>query len=328
MSDPKDSTTKSLVYVTGQGLGAGHVLSCLAVLKHYAEKTGRQFHIVCNNWLMALNSRADIDPFLETFFKKETLADRRTNFSFNQVQSMIADAQERQDSFLIVGAGVIGTERIRRHLGEHSFIDSAAFIEMNDFKELLPKHHACEHDHIIVDAEPPYQSHGPNAKPFDFLRDIPPFAPLDFPYPQRTMDFDHHVGLHIRHGNGEFLHGRAGGDSDEFMTLVERVVNKAKSIAHEHSIDMLAFSDSFQLLEFLEHEYGIGNLGPDYLPDKAFQKHLKSNMGTGRKWHIVATALRDIDCLSKCSHVVCASSLFTQAAYIHSKHKRFTHINL
>ena len=317
--------SRNLVYVAGVEIGVGHFLTSTSILKNYADRTNRKFHVICNKWVMCLDQQADIDPFYSMFFEEEVLKKNTFNISLKFATDTIESRYQNKELFLVVGNRKHGLTRLTKNLENMAFVDKASFMTITKFRPFIIDREDQPIDNIVVDTVTPFQS---NSQSFDYYRNIPALAPLKCPPPAQGIDLGRCVGLHIRHGNGEYLHGRTEGSMPEFDSLVENIVSSAKKISEQYSLQMIAFSDNRTLLEHLEREHGIISLNGENISTRTWQEQLKASESPKHKRQIVASAIRDIYCLSQCSRVVCGTSLFTLAAYIHSPFKNFVKVTI
>lgn len=318
MSDAEIS--KHLIYNASSGAGLGHVLTAIAVYADYARNTGRCFHITCRTWNLRIDKSLDIDPIFTELFELESASSNAIQLSERACNAAINSCH----SFLLVGEG---NKDIANSFPEQEQLHAHEVTPMREFRPLLMNNVDHQADCIIIQTISPFSS---------LRKDFPFFAA--YPAPARLSDSLQHdmlrqialercVGVHIRHGNGEFLHGRSEGGSDEFQLMVNEIMRTALSIAAQHSLDIIAFSDSTHLLQQLHIEHGVKFVPADARPDQIWTEYLQGLEQQDRAQAIRAM-LGDFYALTQCAHVVCGSSLFTTAAYIFSRYREFTKIRL
>jgi len=292
----RDDEDRNLFYVAGVGVGIGHFLTSASILKHYADRTHRRFHIICNKWVMSLDAKADIDPIYSMLFADDVVRPRPFNASLKLATDTIESQYQSKRPFLVIGINKHGLNRLSQNLDQPPFIDEAAFMTINKFRHLIADGIDHPIDNIVFDTVIPFQS---DSRPFAFFRDIPPLSPLRYSAFDRGIDLNECVGLHIRHGNGEHLNRRTMGGSPEFDLLVEGIVSSARRIAEERSMRVIAFGDNPTLLDHLEREHGFIRLEKEENPEIPWRKRLDGGGGTEHKRRLVESAIRDIACLSR-----------------------------
>ncbi|MCX2979537.1 hypothetical protein EYC98_01530 [Halieaceae bacterium IMCC14734] len=310
--------SKHLIYNASSAAGLGHVLTAVAVYADYARQTGRRFHLTCRTWNLRIDNSLDVDPIFAELFELETEGTDSIQLSERISNAAINDS----NSLLLVG---VGNKDIVNSFPEHERLHAHEMTHMREFRPLLENTIDHAADCIIIQT----------VSPFSSLRKDFPFFDL-YPAPARLSDsllhealsgvaLERHVGVHIRHGNGEFLHGRSEYGTDEFQQMVSKIMRTALDIAAERNLDIIAFSDNAPLLEQLHAEYGVKFVTHKMRPDKVWKDHLQA-LEQQERAQAISTMLRDFYALTQCANVVCGSSLFTTAAYIFSKHRAFTKV--
>ena len=310
--------SRHLIYNASSGAGLGHVLTAVAVYADYARQTGRRFHLTCRTWNLRIDNSLDVDPIFSQLFALETAGTDAIQLSERISNAAINDS----NSLLLVG---VGNKDIVNSFPEQERLHTQELTHMREFRPLLQNNIDHPADCIVIQTVSPFSS---LRKDFPFFDAYPAPARLSDSLQHdalRGVAMARHVGVHIRHGNGEFLHGRSEGGSDDFQLLVSEIMRTALDIAAKRKLDIIAFSDSAALLEQLHAEYGVKFVPHTMRPDKVWKDHLQA-LEQPQRTQAISTMLRDFYALTQCANVVCGSSLFTTAAYIFSRYRAFTKV--
>jgi len=336
---------RHLLYYAGKGLGIGHVLVSMSVYADYAQRTGRKFHIMYRDCVLAVDPKADVDPFFERFFDLSKIDDRRVNVSTEQVLQSLDGIRNGTCRAVVVGNPIHGLHRLRKAFSRLRFFIEAIrgnrnlglkriglelsrsaifrktdFIGIAGFKHYIESGDDHPADYIVVDSVSPVSASDPlqgvaRYSPFPFFR-----SDIRFPGLQ-GLNVEKLIGIHVRHGNGEHLHGRTEGDSTEFDDLLVNVEKGVdKYLGNGNGI--IAFSDNKDVVRHFTKSVGAIDVSTNDLSDLRHADYTGCRKN-GDMLSALTLILRDFYVLSSCQKVFCGTSLFTVAAYIFSKRREF-----
>jgi hypothetical protein len=215
----------------------------------------------------------------------------------------------------------LSLKRIRLELSRSAVFKKTDFIGLDGFKPYIESGADHPADYIVVDSVSPVSASDPlqgvaRYSPFPFFK-----SDIRFPGLQ-GLNVEKLIGIHVRHGNGEHLHGRTEGNSTEFGNLlvnVEKGVDKYLGNGNE----IIASSDNRDVVRHFADSVGAIDVSTNDLTDLRHADYTGSRKN-GDMLSALTLILRDFYVLSSCQKVFCGTSLFTVAAYIFSKRREFS----
>lgn len=314
---------KYTIYTPVARAGLGHCLTAITAYANYSSMTGREYLVNTKHWTSFLQDpSSDIDPFFKTYFDEKSFEGNGIDLSNSRVKSVYDQAGNESWETLVLVDKTSDIEQFRKVRLGAEIQGDVRFMLFSKFRK---KYFLKQKDHpaklIVIMVNEPTKGGRELKKVRDF-NSAGSFNP-DYSYPDLgNIDLGKCVGIHLRHGNGEYLHGRLEGDDIKFERYVDRVVRKAQKLAKNENLDIIAFSDSNKLLARLKKKHGILIIKNENLPDKAWFDHLKSKQKEDKP-QVIEKVMQDFYAIANCKHVVCGLSLFTMAAYFFSKHRSF-----
>lgn len=148
-----------------------------------------------------------------------------------------------------------------------------------------------------------------------------------------TISWEGSIGIHFRHGNGEFLGTRfdamkASSYEDDYTTLKDCYVERAGQLqrqSHREESKVFVAGDNAAFVAEMLSRVPLSFTFDATLPDQPYQKHLKL---LGKNPEILWEAVLDLWSLSCCQYLVCGESLFTDFAALNSEKLTWRHLTL
>lgn len=322
MSD--EPPKRALMYRCGKiGNGIGHFLVSLSLYAHYARKTDRQFFISLHGSALAIDPQADTDPFFSEILDVAQGPYPDTIISYQAFSRRIdAVIKYSQDC-----AVVCRNPRSLSAEFPHLMAKSDAVFHL-DVRSKFQQIQDLPHDVIVIDKVTPVI--GGVAQHERFFEKVPAFAPFH-PAIKEMRPEPHvsggYVGVHLRHGNGEFLGIRTEGNNRDFPKLLKLVADRAGKLAVQYNLQQtLIFSDNSNTAKQIAKM--TGGIVPtiDNISDSRHLDHLLA--ADHRKLQTVSEIACDLHFLSMASVICGGNSLFVLAAYIWSDRNRLEWIEL
>lgn len=313
---------KYFVYVPAARAGLGHFLTATTVYSHYSRLVGRAFYIDTKKWSSFLiQPEEDIDPFFSNYFNEKSFEKSGINLSQKGQKELYEKANKEFWETLVVLPRNTNAEVFMSQGFSKDFRGNLSFIDFRKFRrKYLYKNREHSAKLIIMIVSEPTKG----GRWFGKVKSVKSLADFSTQLNEKMNleNLSDYIGIHVRHGNGEYLHGRIEGGDKKFENYVDRIVRTALRHQRKDGSPMIAFSDSVHCLTYLKEKHGILSLDGDDLPDDEWFQHLRSK-DAQEKNRVIFKAMKDFYFLSQCKHVVCGSSLFTMAAYLFSKHRSF-----
>lgn len=127
------------------------------------------------------------------------------------------------------------------------------------------------------------------------------------------------IGVHFRHGNGEFLHGRfdsvqSSNYQEKYAEVKQLYRDEIEALLHKpqfRNAKIFVASDNMGFVEEMKQHFPQAFSIVNELPDKPFIEHIKlADFDT----NIIQNAVIDIWALANTHHLVCTKGLFTEFA--------------
>jgi hypothetical protein len=302
--------------------GLGHFLTASTVYSDYAESINRTFHIDTKKWSsFLLEPEKDIDPFFLDYFESNFFDQNGVNLSKRSLRQLYSRASEGSWETLVVIPKNVKVQDFMAKGFLKDFNGNMSFMEFPKFRDkyLYKKREHSARLVLLIVSEP--------TKGGRWMRKVskvPSLVKLNSQLNASNQkdEINSYVGIHVRHGNGEYLHGRIEGKERAFEKYLDRMAAKAKKLSQKEGLKIMAFSDSVACLDYFQAKHSIPSNKEDNLPDEEWFSHLKSQ-DAKRKREVIFKVMKDFYFLANCKHVVCGISLFTMAAFLFSKNRSF-----
>ena len=323
MSSEKE---RVLIYQATDGVGIGHVLVSMSFYADYALRTGRKFFVSIAGTGLATDNSLDVDPFFSHLLNVTKTDEAEFVFSQRMLRRCLNDAICDQKSILLVGRAQ-NPKRMQPQYPELFETDvRLSFLDRDDFHPKLHNGDDFEAPVMVID-----NINSVEGKPgFEgLLSKIEPFAPFadDFQrWANQKLPDGQYIGVHVRHGNGEYLHGRRKGDDSDFGLLLNEMTSKTKKAARDHGIsNILVFGDNSRTVRSLADQLGGMAPGFEDLTDIPFNEDLWSAQDRFAK---LKNVFRDFYLLSRATLICGAPSLFVMGAYIWSSDRNLVWVDV
>lgn len=313
---------KSLVYFANGGIGLGHFLACCSVYGEYARKTNRKFFIRLKPSVLAMDPTADVDPIFTDFFCKKDIDKRGIEISATEVDQYVEEMSDSASNIVAVSREDFdGTDFIRRISNKNLDPSKMNYMRNSDYAEYLLDGRDMDTEVIMIFGVIPYRFARKVFTESGYRVPFAAFADERLPFEVRP-GLSRCIGVHVRHGNGEHLHGRPEGGDGQFGIMLESIVRKAKEIKEKTGFGVVAFSDNRETVAYLGSELGADAPTASALSDQPHLKYLHSRSNEN-KYNRVVPIISDFYHLSNCYYIICGRSLFTYSAYLFSQHRNF-----
>jgi hypothetical protein len=295
----------TLIYRPGTGVGIGHILFAQAGFQAIAEKIGARFLTTLDNTLFAPHGRER--EILESCFRRDPSC--TATFGIEALHEALA-GRKTPGTRLLVGRDDLG----RRSEKEFPGLRNAHFLDRWDDErislEVLSRYEIVFIDNITAESR---------------LTDLcPPMRPLLWPADRiaaaaRAVSPDApYLAVHLRHGNGEHLHGRAEGTTGTFGEYMARIADRAMNTADEAGLaHIVCLSDNADTARDLAARTGGTAPDPGHLPDKPHMDYFRSASSAADHADRLEKVLIDLAVLGNGARIVGAPSLFCHAAALY-----------
>ncbi|MAM61664.1 hypothetical protein [Maritimibacter sp. UBA3975] len=293
---------KTVIYRPAGGVGLGHLLFSLAGYSSLARdiwagfvSTGQSTEFDRDGTatgIFADHLTLVPDPGLPVTFGLPAIRDRLTPEALEGKRCALIGRKEAR----------------RRAQAEFPQLTDATFFEQED--DALSPDALRPFDVIYVDSVlPPTQLTGR-------IRSLRPLLVPNADTERRAIAVcpsEPFVGVHLRHGNGEHLHGRLEGGQAEFDDYLNLVADTAREVADTAGLGaILCISDNAETAERLAARSGGVALPPDDLPQTAWRDHIGE---AGEAFNDRLTRMMvDIAALSRGTRIVAGHSWFSESA--------------
>ena len=133
------------------------------------------------------------------------------------------------------------------------------------------------------------------------------------------------IGVHYRHGNGEFLHDRFDSTKtknyDEKLLLIKHeIIKNVNFMVKQNNLDnprIYLASDNLEFVQSLNKMIPNSFYITEDLPDTDFILFLEKN---DYRFDFLKNTVVDLWALSLCDYIVCVPSLFVDLAVLNSQH--------
>jgi len=304
LDEPEAVDDRTLIYCASRTIGIGHLLCAVINYLAYCEKKNRVFGLDTSLWVWTVQ---DDNKLWNSFF--EILPVERSITDINSVRELYKSSSSQAIIARTDGIGVSKDYR-KRYFSDNNYT-------RHEFGKVYDSEEDFDEQTVIINSLTP---------PLIPYEDAIPSVHLKAEV-RETFDslfdqlFDNHfvIGVHIRHGNGEDLHGRIMGAQLIFEGLLQKYfshIDREIENVSGKSVKILVTSDSDEVKARFKRKYGdrvvadIGLLENSKVP---WQKLALRNADVSTK-ELLFNALKDIYWLSKVDLLLYGDSLFTDAA--------------
>jgi len=282
-------TSRYLVFECGEVKGLGDILISIMNLAYYATRWGRTLALDLRNF-QYINK----DPHVQFFKNFKLLVPE--NLSITTDLDVIDTLYSHTSYKLVTGKQDIS---IARDFEEEVVIAGQTF--------------ACDHLYRPKDKLYPPQYR------VELIGGLKVKVKNKF----SNYSWKNSIGVHFRHGNGEFLIKRfdpvkSADFEKEYASLKQKYVDRVNQILRrvvDHQFNVFVTGDNQEFVSELENRIPNAVSLASELPDQPYQKHLQAHR---QKPSILENAVVDLWTLSACSYLVCGESLFTDFALLNS----------
>ncbi|MEC7764264.1 MAG: hypothetical protein VX874_20340 [Pseudomonadota bacterium] len=307
--------TKVVIYRPVSAVGIGHLLFSTAIYGALARELGARFIVTARGTVF--DDTDDGGAFFSRFLVPEIPKGLDLATGHQAIRDALAAAQTDEDDMVVIGRQD-GRQRPAREFGP---LRNADFIDRWDEPALTPDA-LGQYDMIYAD------SVVPEIGLTRLLSDIPP---LFRPHPRivalakATVPEEDYVAVHLRHGNGEHLHGRTEGSDPAFTAYLEKVADTARAAAEAAGVrHVVCLSDNHDTAQRLAELTGGRALSPDDLPTQDFRAFLRDSGSSDEQEARLTRILVDITILARARRIVGGHSLFCHAAALWGDLDRLT----
>ena len=295
----------TLIYRPGHAIGLGHLIYSWIGYGTLAQQLGARFLSTLAQSVFDQGQEGQEEQdFLDRTFVSPAPYQGFLQLGYGQVAARLSPEALADKKVLVLGRH----DQAQRPAREFPALAGADFADHE--ADPMPPEHLRRYDLIYVDSVAP--------KTAALQAQIGPFLPLlQFNAHYRRQAIAHagsetYLALHLRHGNGENLHGRPRGEEAVFDAFVARLAQETQSILSQTPAPVLCFSDNAATAERMATLTG-GRIGDSsQLPDRPFQAFLRS--ADGPQAPRMEKIFFDLACLAHARHILAAESLFVRAA--------------
>ncbi len=274
-----------------------------------------------------MDPAADVDPLFTDFLDKPEIDRRNILVSRKSLDEYLKELRVSRLTFLVVRRDEqksLGASRLvaRKALDPEKMIYMSSLVHAQYIRE---GRDLDSHAILIFGVIPFRFSKYLFAGEPRYGVPLAPFAREALPFVVKPQ-LERHIGVHVRHGNSEYLSGRPEGGGERFENMVTTIVEKTKALRDNTGCDVLVFSDNCHVAASLASELNAEAPSVTSLSDKPFQQQL-SKQSDEKRYSAIAPIISDFFHLSHCQYIVSGSSLFTSSSYLFSAHRRMLRIN-
>ncbi len=313
-----DKPDKVVIYRPVSAVGIGHLLFSSAVYGALARQNGARFVVTAKGTVF--DKGDDGADFFSNYLVPAWSDDFDVSLGHAPIHAALAGDAHPPASAAIVGR----KDAIQRPGREFPDLKTADFIDRWDDDAMTPRALApyalLYVDSVVPEREP--------------TRSLPRIAPIFAPHPRivelakAAVPHDAYVAVHLRHGNGEHLHGRTEGTDAAFAAYLETVAALARDRASAAGIGQtVCLSDNFETAQRLADLTGGTALSPDDLPDRAHREFLSESENDDVRTARLTRLLVDLTILGRATRIVGGHSLFCHAAALWGDPGRLTLVN-